>query len=141
MTEYPGAYLIRWCYNLPAGFGVALAHLYLISTSQDMAPLFLDTEGIWREFQNKLMKEDIPLRMAVRHSSAMATLGFILGCLSEGSERTQNAFPISLDHLADQKARAQVWRELTVSFGELSDKLCGQEHTAGWLLRTLNPEG
>ena len=140
MAEFPGTYLFRWCYNLPQGYGLCLAHLYLICTARDVSPLFLEGDDIWREFQNKMMKEDIPVRMAVRLATAMSAIAFILDCLANGDRTSAGAFPISVDHLPTQGAGSQIWQELAQSLEELSRKLCGPQHAAEWLRRTLSAD-
>lgn len=138
MTEYPGDYLIRWCRNLPAGYGVSLAHLYLICTGRDMSPLFLEGDEIWREFQNVITAQDIPVRMAVRLATAMSAFSFILGCVARGGRMSEGgAFSQVLSQI-DAHAGGNTWLEIVQSFEMLSEKLCGQQHIAAWLDHTLN---
>jgi hypothetical protein len=135
---YPGEYLLQWCFNLPPGYGVYIAHLYLICTEKDMSPLFLDECGIRREFQNNILREDLPIRMAVRLTSAMSAIAFILECLANGDQ-----VPTGVDTTGHQKnpsARRQAWREVADSFELLSQRLCGPSHVADWLRRALNGE-
>lgn len=139
MTDYPGDYLIRWCRNLPAGYGVSLAHLYLICTGHDVSPLFLEGDEIWREFQNKMSGEDIPVRMAVRLVTAMSALSFILGCVaSGGSIKEGGAFSHVLSRLDDRDAGNNAWLEITLSFEKLSETLCGPQHVTAWLEHVLH---
>lgn len=133
MTEYPGSYIVRWCRNLPPEHGVSLAHLYLIVTARDMTPMFLEGEEIWREFASAMTREDVPVRMAARVVSAMATLVFLLDCLAKGPDGPAAGFPVMLAGHAARPVGAQAWEEIAASCRELSERLCGPEHAARWL--------
>lgn len=135
MEAFPGNLLIRWFRNLPRDYGLSLAHIYLICTAQDMAPLFLEGESIWREFQNTLLKEDLPVRMAVRLCSTTTTVDFILRCMIGGvSVSPAICIPGSADAASTQAA---AWGEIALSFWQLQERLCGPEQAAAWLRGAL----
>ena len=138
MVVFPGTYLVRWCYNLPAGCGIYIAHLYLLCTATDMSPLFLEGNDIWREFQNKIERADMPIRMAVTLTSAMSSISFILKYLASLDMPSAVAFPVPLSTPRPTVAGSQVWLELAESLEELSQKLCGPQHVAQWLRDSLN---
>lgn len=143
MSEYPGAYLVRWCYNLPQDYGLSLAHLYLILTAQDMAPMFLEGEGIWREFNARMTKEDVPVRMAARCIAAVSIFGFLLDCLTQGQDGLSRSFPqgMGMGHIAPSLRGSEVWADIARSCRELSEQLCGAEQVARWLAEVLNGDG
>lgn len=141
MPEYPGTYLVRWCYNLPQGYGLALAHLYLIVTAGDMTPMFLEGDAIWREFSARMGREDVPVRMAARCVSAVATMSFMLECLSQGMEGPARGFPAGAAGVAPERMAAETWTEIARSCGELSARLCGPAQVAQWLAGALAPAG
>ena len=141
MSEFPGVYLVRWCYNLPEGYGLCLAHLYLIVTSHDMTPMFLEGDAIWREFNARMIKEDVPVRMASRCVAAVSTLSFLLECLGQGQDGPARGFPAGMGGYGSGRMGAEVWAEIAVSCRELSDRLCGSRQVAHWLAETLSPGG
>jgi hypothetical protein len=135
MSEFPGALLFRWCYNLPTGYGLRLAHLYLICTAPDMTPFFLEGGAIWQDFRSTLEKPDIPARMAVRACSAMAVLEFLLERLALGQRMPADSPLAGLMVPAD--APEGVWREIAESLTELAARHCGSEQVSQWLERAL----
>lgn len=131
MAAFPGNLLIRWFRNLPPDYGLSLAHLCLICTAQDMTPLFLEGEAIWNAFQNTLLKEDLPVRMAVQLCSTMATVDFVLRCMVGGvSVSPAVCMPQGADAASTPAA---VWGEVALSFKQLQERLCGPEQAAAWL--------
>lgn len=135
MSEFPGALLFRWCYNLPTDCGLRLAHLYLICTAPDMTPFFLEGGAIWQEFRSTLEKPDIPARMAARVCSAMAVLEFLVKRLALG-QRLPAHSPLA-GPVVPAEAPEGVWREIAESLAELSARHCGREPVSQWLESAL----
>lgn len=136
MTEFPGLTLARWMRALPPACGLCLAHLHLMASGADLSPLFLEAPAILRSFEAALLKEDLPVRMAVRLVSTVASLDFLLARLASAAEA--KGMPPARSDLPPAPAPGEMpWPQLARDFSARAELHFGPEQAARWLRQAL----
>lgn len=73
--------------SIPMSHKAGLAHFYLMCTSQDMTPFFLEPEEAVETFRLHVLKKDMSVRVASRLISIGAVMDFVVaGLAREGPE-------------------------------------------------------
>ncbi len=75
--------LLAWMESIPTAQRAGLAHLYLMCTSRDLTPFFLEPEEALEAFRTHVLKADMPVRMASSLIATGAVMDLVVTCLAQ----------------------------------------------------------
>ncbi len=135
-NQHPGLVLLAWMESIPASQRAGLAHLYLMCTSRDLTPFFMEPEEALEAFRTHLLKGDMPVRVASRLIATGAVMDLVVTCLARKGPEARALAKIS--KVVD--IEGPLWQKTMDSWVSFRRERFSATHMAQWFVNEEKTE-
>ncbi len=123
--------------TLPLKQRAGLAHLFLMCTSRDLTPFFMEEEEALEAFQTHVLKKDMPVRMASNLIATGAVMDLVLGSLA----RRRGPEGMALSKLSNVvNMEGPMWSRTVTSWFHFREKSFSAAHIVQWFASEAKKE-